>query len=621
MEAGQAEIRDFLLSCHPFSALPEDVIETLPTVVQVQQAARGGVLLRPGQKSHHLFLIRSGAVEIHSPEGQLWARLSEGEAFGVRALLGDGTAHYQAVALEPTSLLLLPKADFARLKQGFSQFDEFFVPTGADRLRGLRGQARAAATDPVGLMALRTSDLMTPNPLTVQQSQTVREAACLMRDRRISCLPVLDGDALVGILTDGDLRDRVVAGGADADGAVKTVMTPQPHALDVSALAFDALLTMTQRDIGHLPVVERDRLVGVITSTNLLRKQAQSAVYLASEIYKRESFEELAAIVGQVPLLLVNLVEAGTPAHSIGQIITGVCDATTKRLFQLAEARFGPPPVPFVWLASGSQARREQTGVSDQDNCLVLADSYDPAVHGDYFKTLAQFVSDGLNACGYIYCPGEMMATTDRWRQPLQTWQRYFVSWIDEPAPMAQMLTSVLFDLRAIWGDITLLEQLQDVAIEKARSNSIFIAHLVSNALTHTPPLGFFRTFVLIRGGEHKQRFDLKHSGVVPIIDIARVHALSAGIREVGTHDRLIAEREASALSESGARDLLEAFEFISILRLKHQARQIQGGLPPDNFVAPGDLSQFERGHLKDAFQIVKTIQSSMANRYHIGAR
>ena len=213
------------------------------------------------------------------------------------------------------------------------------------------------------------------------------------------------------------------------------------------------------------------------------------------------------------------------------------------------------------------------------------------------------------------------MATTERWRQPLQTWQRYFVSWIDEPAPMAQMLTSVLFDLRAIWGDVTLLEQLQDVAIEKARSNSIFIAHLVSNALTHTPPLGFFRTFVLIRGGEHKQRFDLKHSGVVPIIDIARVHALSAGIREVGTHERLIAEREADALSESGARDLLEAYEFISILRLKHQARQIQGGLAPDNFVAPGDLSQFERGHLKDAFQIVKTIQSSMANRYHIGAR
>ncbi len=621
MEAGQTEIRDFLLSCHPFDGLPEEVVETLPATIQARQAERGSVILQPGQESRHLFLVRSGAVEIRSPEGQLWARMSEGEAFGVRALLSDGAAHYQAVALEPSVLLLLPQADFDRLKQGFPKFDEFFVPTGADRLRSHRGDLKAAADEPVGLMSLRTTDLMTRDPITIQQSRSVRDAARLMRDRRISCLPVLEGEALVGILTSGDLRDRVVAEGYDVEGAVRSVMTPQPFALGVDALAFDALLAMTQRSISHLPVVDRDHLVGVITSTNLVRSQSQSAVFLVSDIYKRDSFEELAAVVAQVPQLLVNLVEAGTSAHSIGHMITSICDATTKRLLQLAESRLGPPPVPYLWLASGSQARREQTGVSDQDNCLVLADSYDPAEHGAYFEALAKFVSDGLNACGYVYCPGEMMATTDKWRQPLQIWQRYFVSWIDEPAPMAQMLTSVLFDLRAIWGEVSLLDELQGVALKKAQSNSIFIAHLVSNALTHTPPLGFFRNFVLIRGGEHKHRFDLKHSGVAPIIDIARVFALEAGIGEVNTHDRLIAEREASALSESGARDLLDAFEFISILRLKHQARQIQGGQLPDNFVAPADLSHFERNHLKDAFQIVKTIQSSMAHTHQIGAR
>lgn len=621
MEAGQTEIRNFLSSCHPFSALPDDVVEALPATIQARQAERGATILQPGQESRHLFLVRSGAVEIRSPEGQLWARMSEGEAFGVRALLGDGTARYQAVALEPSEILLLPQADFARLKEGYPTFDQFFVPSGSDRMRSFSGEQKDAEEEPAGLLTLRTADLMTRAPVTIQHDRPVQAAARLMRDRRISCLPVLDGEALVGILTSGDLRDRVVAEGYAVDGPVHAIMTPQPFALGEATPAYDALLAMTQRNISHLPVVARERLVGVITSTDLVRKQAQSAIFLVRDIYKHDSFEGLAASVAQVPQLLVNLVEAGSSAHTIGHIVTSICDAATKRLLQLAEARFGPPPVPYLWLASGSQARREQTGVSDQDNCLVLDDRYDAAEHGPYFETLAQFVSDGLNACGYVYCPGEMMATTDQWRQPLATWQRYFVSWIEEPAPMAQMLTSVLFDLRAIWGETGLLEALQDVAIEKARSNSIFLAHLVSNALTHTPPLGFFRNFVLIRGGDHKHRFDLKHSGVVPIIDIARVYALEAGVRAVNTHDRLVAEREAGVLSESGGRDLLEAFEFISILRLKHQARQIRAGDAPDNFVAPDDLSHFERNHLKDAFQIVKTIQSAMANRHQIGAR
>ena len=621
MEAVQSEIRDFLLSCHPFNALPEEVVGALPANIEACSAERGSLILEPGQDSRHLYLVRSGAVEIRSPEDQLWARMGEGEAFGVRALLGDGKARYKAVALEPSELLLLPKADFARLKQDFPKFDQFFVPTGSDRLRSLRDELDAAAEEPAGFMALRTADLMTREPITIGRDQSVREAARLMRDRHISCLPVVDGEALVGIVTSGDLRDRVVAEGADVETPVASVMTPQPFTLDAESLAYDALLAMTQRAISHLPIMERDRLAGVITSTNLVRRQAQSAVILVSEIYKHETYEDLAAIVAQLPQLLVNLVEAGTSAQNIGHITTSICDATTKRLLQLAEARLGPPPVPYLWLASGSQARREQTGVSDQDNCLVLDDGYDAAEHGAYFRELAKFVSDGLNACGYIYCPGDMMATNDQWRQPLQTWQRYFASWIAEPAPMAQMLTSVMFDMRGIWGELSLLDAIMDVALEKARANSIFIAHLVSNALTHTPPIGFFRNFVLIRGGEHKHRFDLKHSGVVPIVDIARVYALEAGIREVNTHERLIACREAGALSESGGRDLLEAFEFISILRLKHQARQVRAGQAPDNFVAPDDLSHFERSHLKDAFQIVKTIQSAMANTHQIGAR
>ena len=619
MEVGHAEMRDFLAATHPFDLLPEQVLAALPDKLSTVRVDGGSTILEPGQDSRSLFLVRTGAVEICSPDGQLLTHLSEGAAFGVRALHSDRKAPYRAAALEDTVLHLLPDTEFARLKREHPEFDQYFAPMGAERLRGT--QPGTGAADQTSLLSVRTSDLMTGPPVTIARDASLRTAARRMREHGISCLLVTEGESLAGILTSRDLRDRVVAEAVDYDTPVDKVMTPEPVTLPADSLAFDALLTMTERNISHLPVTDEGRPVGMITSTDLVRRQANSAVYLVADIHKQRTTEGLAKAVAQIPQLLVSLVDSGATADNIGHIVTSICDATTTRLLQMAEAEFGPPPVPYAWLASGSQARQEQTGVSDQDNCLVMDDAFDEAEHGPYFEALAKYVCDGLDACGYIYCPGEMMAMTPMWRQPLKQWQRYFASWIVEPEPMAQMLTSVLFDLRPIGGEARLFDEIQKVAVSKAQRNSIFLAHLVSNALTHTPPLGFFRNFVLIRGGEHDRRFDLKHNGTVPIIDIARVYALKAGLTEVNTRDRLVAAQAASALSVSGARDLLDVYEFISITRLRHQAKQIRDGQKPDNFMAPQDMSQFERDHLKDAFLVVKKIQSNMSNAHQIGAR
>ena len=621
METETADIEDFLAACPPFDLLPPDTVAALADKIETVRAGKGAVILEPGQESRHLYLVRSGTVEIRSPTDHLLAQLGERDAFGVRALLGNGTASYRATALEDGLLCLLPQSEFSRLKAAFPHFDRFFQPMGAGGPRGLPPDGDRDTGEQLGLLSQRLRDLMTVGPITIGRDQTARDAALKMRQFGISCLPVVEGGQLVGILTNGDLRDRVVAEGGDVDAAVGSVMTPDPVALDADQSAFDALLGMTERNISHLPIVDDGKLVGIITNTNLVRKQTASAVYMVGDIYKRRTFEDLADIVAQVPRLLVQLVEGGATAQNVGHIVTSVCDAVTNRLLQLGEDRFGPAPVPYLWLACGSQGRREQSGISDQDNCMILDDAFVEAEHGAYFAQLATYVCDGLNACGYVYCPGEMMAMTPKWRQPLRQWQEYFRSWIDQPGPMAQMLASVMFDLRPIRGNARLYDGLQDETLQRSRSNSIFIAHLVSNALTHTPPLGFFRGFVLVRSGEHKNQFDMKHNGVVPIVDIARVYALQAGLKDVNTYDRLAACREGSALSEAGARDLLDAFEFISITRLKHQVRQIRSGKAPNNFMAPDELSEFERNHLRDAFLVVKTQQSALSNAHQIGAR
>lgn len=623
-----ADIEAFLGSCHPFALLPAETVAKLSAAVEQYRFKSGATILELGQESKSLHVIHSGEIEIRSATGKIFGRIGSGQAFGIRALLGGGRAAYRAVALQDGLILQVPRQAFMELADIHPQFERYFEPIGVERV-GLTPIGNAAGesaqdsapTAGLDLMVLTARDMMTKDPIRVTPTDTANAAARIMRDRRISCVPVVEGDEIVGIVTDADFRDRVVAEGCACDVTIGNIMTHRPLTLTPDALAFDALASMMQRKISHVPVVEGGRLVGILTQTDLIRAQSRSAVYMIGEIGRKPDVQSIAAIVEDVPKLLVSLVASGASAHKIGHIISSVTDAVTNRLITLAEDRLGPAPVPYLWLACGSQGRQEQTGVSDQDNCMILSDDYDEAAHGEYFKSLARIVCDGLNEAGYVYCPGEMMAVTDKWRQPLAVWRRYFRKWIDQPEPMAQMLASVMFDLRAIRGDENLYRKLQDEMLPYARANSIFIAHMLSNSLTHAPPLGFFGNISVPRMGEHKGEIDLKHGGVVPIVDIARLYALEATIAEVNTHRRLEGGRKASVLSEEGARDLLDAFEFISIARLKHQAAQIRSGKKPNNYLSLSELSHFERNHLRDAFTVVKTLQSALASSHQMGAR
>jgi CBS domain-containing protein len=450
----------------------------------------------------------------------------------------------------------------------------------------------------------------------VESSASILEAARKMTDHRVSSLLVVDGNRLTGIVTDRDLRSRVIAQGLSYERPVLDAMTASPLTVSPRDYTHDALIEMARNGFHHLPVVEGERVVGMITSTDILQRRSASPLYVISEIYRCDEVACLAEAARRLPQLLSGLVDANASAHSIGHIVTSVGEAVTNRLLALGEREFGPAPVPYAWVAGGSQARNEQTALSDQDNCLLLSDDYEQSAHGEYFARLAHFVCDGLDASGYIYCPGEIMATTPKWRQPLAAWKRYFEKWIDQPRPEALLNATVFFDLRLIHGDLDLFRCLQEHYLTRARSNRIFLAYMAANALQFQPPLGFFRNFVLVKGGEHDHTLDLKHRGVVPIIDLARVYALAAGVGLVNTRDRLEQSVGADGLSSDGAADLRDALELISAIRLRHQARQAKGGRKPDNFVSPADLSHFERNHLKDAFGVVRTMQASLAQRF-----
>ena len=328
---------------------------------------------------------------------------------------------------------------------------------------------------------------------------------------------------------------------------------------------------------------------------------------MVSDIYKQNKIERMQEVANKIPDLLVNMAVAEASADSVGHLITSITDAITLGCCSWRR-RLGPPPVRYVWVAAGSQARNEQTAKSDQDNCMIIDDAYDPRIHADYFRSWRNSC-DGLNACGYIYCPGEMMAITDKWRQPLTVWKGYFEKWIDQPEPMSLMLTSV-FSTCAVFTAHATYSEIAEYALEKHVEQD-FSRVYGGNALSHQPPIGFFPQFCFDQGRRAQPDFRRKTQRYRP--DRGSGPCLQPGCgQQGGQHlDRLDVVAEGGEVTSEGAHDLKDALEFICYLRIQHQARLIKAGEPADNFMSPDHLSHFERNHLKDAFSVVRTMQNT----------
>lgn len=593
-----AHLTQFLASVHPYDSLPDADLMALADACMIEQIGAGDRVFAVGDTVKSLYIIVEGTVEITDETDVPLSLLGPRNSFGERALLRKENASRTATVVEDCTLIVMPAATLFTLIDTHAKVAKFF-----DRRRPQREDRNNLAT-------MAVDQLMTRDPVSVSPDTPIRTVASQMHDRHISSICITEADVFVGIVTLRDMNSRVVVQGADPLGPISTIMTPAPLSLGPKALVTDVLHLMVERGFGHIPIVEGETLLGIVTQTDLTRAQAMSSADLVGRAAKAQTPEDMARATAEIPHLLVQLIDAGNRHEVVTRLITDIADTVTRRLLALAEAELGPPPVPYLWLACGSQGRQEQTGVSDQDNCLILSDDV-TAADMPYFTALAKKVSDGLDTCGYFYCPGDMMATNPRWCQPLKVWRGYFDGWIAKPNPEAQMLASVMFDLRPIGGDESLFADLQEQTLKRASKNSIFTAHMISNSLKHQPPIGLLRGLATIRSGEHRNQLDLKHNGVVPIVDLGRIYTLQGRLKPVNTRARLEAAIAAGAASATGGADLLAAYDLIAQTRLDHQAKQIKAGEKPSNYLDPSNLSDFERSHLRDAFVVVKTMQSA----------
>jgi CBS domain-containing protein len=600
-------IAEFLHTVHPFNSMETGDLQQLARKLEVAYYPQGKTILS-SRPPPGLAIIRKGAVRLVDDQHKFLDKRSEGELFGHDIYFHGEMKKYIAEAEEDCLLWHLSAEDFEKLREDNKLIGEYF----SSHLK-----TRLSAATQVRHSVTQVRDLLKREPVSVDDRMSIQEVARRMSAEKVSSVLVMCDRKLCGIVTDKDLRQRVLAEGLDSDTAIADVMTPNPKSVAADADVDAALLLMMRQNYHHLPVMDETRPLGLVTAGDILRAQSEHPLRIVRDIYKKDSIDELLKLSHRLPFLFERMVNLGRDVEQIGRMVTLITDAFTIRLIQLAEQRLGTPPLTYAWVVFGSQAREAQTARTDQDNGIVLERDA-VADEATYFAKLSKLVCDGLDQLGYVYCPGEVMAMNAKWRVSLDKWKRHFDGWIDQPTPKSVMYSSIFFDIRCVYGDCELVEELQSHASTRARDNRIFRRFMAANVLTHRPPLGFFRRFVQEDDGSQSEGLNLKHRGIVPITGLVRIRALESGIKEANTYRRMELATACGDMNENDASSLRDALRLINRIRLNHQSAQMMAGEKPSNFVPVEDLSPLLRRNLKAAFMLVEEAQKALAQRYQV---
>ncbi len=626
------DVVEFLKKVPPFQFLDDTTLNTIASGASIEFYPKGSVILRKGgPPSEYLHVIKKGGVKIsigaNVGEEILVDYRSEGDLIGYLSLFGGDKARADVVAIEDTTCYLIKGETIKSFLDTAPAMREFFhksfLSKYLDRtFRDVHTRTPLYGSGDRILFTTPIGELATKELVTASQDISIKEAASIMSEKGISSIVVLDADDLpAGIVTDRDFRDKVVSKGRDVNEPVKGIMSLPLFKADAKEYSFEAVLRMIKYNIHHLLIIKNGALKGIITNHDLMLLQGTSPLSLVKDIESQQTIDGLVPLSRRINSIVGVLLNEGAKASNIARIISEISDRLVRKILDIAVTKLGPSPVPYCWLAFGSEGRKEQTFKTDQDNAIIYADvstSENDEETRRYFSELTEFVRDGLVRCGFPPCPADFMASNPKWCQPLRVWKKYFSQWIATPTSDAILNSVIFFDFRAVYGDIELSEKLQDFLVRMLKDQKIFLGYIANMAVKNRPPIGFFKTFVVEKGGEHKDELNLKVKGIAPLVEIVRLFSLEKGIRETSTLDRINALKESHTIVKEYAEELAHSFEVIMILRIRHQYEQIKEGKSPDNFINPNNLSNLEKKTIKEAFHLLSKVQDMIIERYKV---
>lgn len=616
----------FLKTVEPFNLLPDEVLQGVSASLRELKYKKDTIIYHQDlTELEGVDIIVNGQYDAFFYDSRKVKRLEEHYTRGVvyggsSVLLNKKKSIRTVLAHKDTEILFMPKDDFKAICQAYDDFFHYFTARFGKKMLNddyahfaSRNSTREENYIDADQLYSRKIETVEPREIASCTADTpIYKVAEEMRHRKVSCLFVEDGkNNYIGYVTDISLRDQVIAKRLDAQRPVAEVLETPVYSISAEAYVYEAILMMFQNKIRYVLVKQGDAYTGFLSRNRLTAEQAQSPFVFIQSVKLAQSDRELKSKWEKVPEIVFQLLSRGVKAEIVNQVVTAVSDSILLKVIDGVLEKTGPPPAKFVFMVLGSEGRKEQTLLTDQDNAIIYEDKANEQreLVRAYFLDFATQVSDRLNAAGFKYCSGGYMAKNSKWTHSLSHWKRNYDEWMKLSAPETVMNIATFFDCRYIYGDVTLMNQLQehlDKALQEPLSK--FLYNMASNALQYEPPLTFFNTFRTFSQGDQKV-FNMKKA-MTPIVDLARMYALKNRIFKTNTGERLRALYENGHFREKEYRELLQAYYYLMSLRLKRQAESIiNDKTEPDNFLDPHTLTVVEQSAVKEIFKVIKDFQ------------
>lgn len=621
-------ILDFMKDFPPFDALQRKDLFTIASQVKVVYLEKDKHLFNQGDILHNSFyMVKDGAIGIYR-DHTLVDECDEGDIFGLRALIRKDHYLLDAIAIEESIVYSISAKLLEEIIITNTKANQFLIASFATNTRNpyaeedkgfLFANESILQSNSSSFTEVQSAEFSN-NPITCNAHTSIKEAAQIMSQHRVGSIVITDHKRPIGIITDKDLRNKIATGFQSITDEVDTIMSYPVVTFPPSITVAEAQIAMLRHSISHLCITkdgtDASDLIGILSEHDIIVIHGNNPSVLIKEIKRAISTEQLKRIREKAQSLLENYIEQHIPISFISNIISTINDAITQRIIILSlDEMEQPSPSRFAWLAIGSQGRKEQLLLTDQDNALVYEDTENEDSVKAYFLELSKLINDKLNSIGFEYCPANMMASNPKWCLSVSQWQSQFENWITQPDIDKILLCNIFFDYNMVYGDQDLIDQMSDSIFKAIDQYEIFLNFLGRNALKNPPPLSFFRNFLVEDSGEHKDQFDIKARAIMPLVDAARLLILSNGIKHVNStiarYQKLIAlEPQNTDLYES----CINAFRILLRFRTQQGLKHNDSG----RFVDVNGLSKSDRLKLKSCFKPVKNIQELIIVRFRL---
>src|SRR5512147_239986 len=602
-----AEAKAFIEKVRPFDLLDGDELMRVAEQLTPGRFAPGETILRRWADPSSLFVVADGVVEEADQTGPV-ALYSRGDSFDSMGLI-HGRSEHSFVARNGSTCYLLPAQMFHALSRSNPRFRDHYQRDVGRRLDTLVAAQQQREASSFLLAKIGEGNLHPP--VFVGPETTIKQATRLMQTREATAVLVRDGER-VGIFTERDVRERMVLMGLPETTPIGDLANYDLITLDSDDFLFNALVLMTERAIRHVVVTRSGEIEGLFEQADLLGYLSNSSYVIASKVDRATTPEDLKAASDAIPKLIRSLFERGVKPRYIARIVNDLNRKTLRQVF----TRVTPAGMQgrCCLMVMGSEGRGEQLLRTDQDNGLIFRDQPDEIER----DALTQAFSRRLIELGYPPCPGNVMVSNPEWAKSLDAYELDLRRWISHPTSDAFLRLAILTDASAVAGDGTLLSDLKTRLLDLVKREEAFCGHFARATLAFATPLGFFNRFLVEDGPAGAKGLDIKKGGIFPVVHGVRSLALEYRVAETNTVSRIQALSGRGPFSEGFTADLIEAFDFMVMLRLREQFAALDRGETYDNIIDVDHLGSFERNLLRDSLKIVKHFKSDIANHFRL---